>query len=137
MQGDLNNLLMSSTKSSIGHLLGAAGAVESIFSILSLNQAIIPPTFLILNMRLHKQIFCRTELPYLVDSFILITHSYTVFKSSSIPSETNDVVDLNTRFACLKPVARVHSEPRSNSNFNINICLTDCIIGISHPQVIC
>ena len=44
MRGDLNNLLMSSTKSSIGHLLGAAGAVESIFSILSLNQAIIPPT---------------------------------------------------------------------------------------------
>ena len=55
-----------------------------------------------------------------MDSFILITHSYTVFKSSSIPSETNDVVDLNTRFACLKPVARVHSEPRSNSNFIIN-----------------
>ena len=44
MRGDLNNLLMSSTKSSIGHLLGAAGAVESIFSILSLNKAIIPPT---------------------------------------------------------------------------------------------
>ena len=37
-------LSMSSTKSSIGHLLGAAGAVESIFSILAMNNNIAPPT---------------------------------------------------------------------------------------------
>ena len=64
-------IFMSSTKSSIGHLLGASGAVESIFSILAIKNNIIPPTLnlenpsidstkinLVPNTSLEKKVNC-------------------------------------------------------------------------------
>lgn len=39
-----NKLSVSSTKSAIGHLLGGAGSVESIFSLLSMQDSVCPPT---------------------------------------------------------------------------------------------
>ena len=48
-ENNKKKLFMSSTKSSTGHLLGASGAIESIFSILSLQDGIIPPTLNLTN----------------------------------------------------------------------------------------
>ncbi len=39
-----STMCMSSTKSAIGHLLGAAGSVEAIFSILAMQNGVVPPT---------------------------------------------------------------------------------------------
>lgn len=54
--GNKSSLFMSSTKSSIGHLLGAAGSVEAIFSTLVLNKGIIPPTLNLNNPSVETKI---------------------------------------------------------------------------------
>jgi 3-oxoacyl-[acyl-carrier-protein] synthase II len=49
-------LAMSSTKSSIGHLLGAAGAVEAIFSVLAIRDGVAPPTLNLDNPSVETEI---------------------------------------------------------------------------------
>ena len=44
LKDNVKNISMSSTKSSIGHLLGAAGSVEAIYSLLAIKENILPPT---------------------------------------------------------------------------------------------
>jgi 3-oxoacyl-[acyl-carrier-protein] synthase II len=40
----LDNVAITATKSSTGHLLGGAGAIEAIFTVLALHEKVIPPT---------------------------------------------------------------------------------------------
>jgi 3-oxoacyl-[acyl-carrier-protein] synthase II len=56
MGNRINGLSMSSTKSAIGHLLGAAGAVEAIFSILAIRDNVCPPTLNLDNPSVETEI---------------------------------------------------------------------------------
>ena len=67
---------MSSTKSAIGHLLGAAGAVEAIFSILAMRDQIAPPTINLDNPSVETPIDLVPHEPRRRDIRVVLSNSF-------------------------------------------------------------
>src|SRR3984893_3552346 len=69
-------LSMSSTKSSVGHLLGAAGAVEAIFSVLAIRDRIAPPTINLENPSVETAIDLVPLKPRKRDIDVVLSNSF-------------------------------------------------------------
>jgi len=67
---------MSSTKSSIGHLLGAAGAVEAIFSTLAIRDQIAPPTLNLNNPSMETSIDLVPHVPRKREIDVVLSNSF-------------------------------------------------------------
>jgi 3-oxoacyl-[acyl-carrier-protein] synthase II len=67
---------MSSTKSSTGHLLGAAGAIEAIFSILAIRDSIVPPTINLENPSVQTAIDLVPQTPRKREINVALSNSF-------------------------------------------------------------
>jgi 3-oxoacyl-[acyl-carrier-protein] synthase II len=67
---------MSSTKSATGHLLGAAGAVEAIFSILAMRDQVAPPTLNLDNPSVETAIDLVPHKPKEKEIDIVLSNSF-------------------------------------------------------------
>lgn len=72
----VTNVLMSSTKSSIGHMLGAAGAAEAIFSILAMRDNIAPATLNLDNPEVETKINLVPHKPIKKEINIILSNSF-------------------------------------------------------------
>ncbi|PWE17349.1 beta-ketoacyl-[acyl-carrier-protein] synthase II [Marinicauda salina] len=70
------DLVMSSTKSAVGHLLGAAGAVEAIFSILAMRDGVCPPTLNLDNPSVESPINLAPHTPVKKDLEAVLSNSF-------------------------------------------------------------
>jgi 3-oxoacyl-[acyl-carrier-protein] synthase II len=69
-------LTMSSTKSAIGHLLGAAGAVEAVFSVLAIRDNVAPPTLNLDNPSVETAIDLVPHTPKKKDINVALSNSF-------------------------------------------------------------
>jgi 3-oxoacyl-[acyl-carrier-protein] synthase II len=60
----LDNVVVTATKSMTGHLLGGAGAVESVFTIMGLKEGLIPPTLNLNNQDPEIQVNVAKDIPF-------------------------------------------------------------------------
>ena len=60
----LDNVVVTATKSMTGHLLGGAGAVESVFTIMGLKEGLIPPTLNLNNQDSEIQVNVAKNVPF-------------------------------------------------------------------------
>ena len=68
--------VMSSTKSAIGHLLGAAGSVEAIFSLLAMRDSVAPPTINLDNPSVHTAINLAPHKPVHKEINVALSNSF-------------------------------------------------------------
>ena len=71
-----SRVTMSSTKSSTGHLLGAAGAIEAIFSILAIRDQVTPPTINLNNPAVETLIDLAPNVKVERDITIALSNSF-------------------------------------------------------------
>ena len=77
LMGDAaGGLTMSSTKSAVGHLLGAAGSVEAIFTILAMRDQIAPPTLNLDNPSVETKIDLVPQKAKKVDIQVALSNSF-------------------------------------------------------------
>ena len=71
-----SNIVMSSTKSAVGHLLGAAGAVEAIFTLLAMRDNIAPPTLNLDNPSIETKINLAPHKPVKKQIDVALSNSF-------------------------------------------------------------
>ena len=74
----LDNVVVTATKSMTGHLLGGAGAVESVFTIMGLKEGLIPPTLNLNNQDPEIQVNVAKDVPFklAIDANFALNNSF-------------------------------------------------------------